>query len=69
MLEAKNQRHNAEVISKKRFSFQNFVNFPENSNVIKEKNVFKIFVRKLSSVLQDETKLVMTLAHFQLVKK
>ena len=34
-----------------------------------KKYIFKNFFRKLSDVLQDERRMVMTLADFQLVKK
>ena len=43
---AQGQGHNAEVISKKRFSPQNFINFPKNSGVIQRKKIssLKTFV-------------------------
>ena len=66
---AKDQGHNAEVISKKKSSLQNFVNFPENSSVLQENKCHQKVFRKLSGVLQDKTKLIMTLARFQQVKK
>ena len=64
--QAKDEGHNSEVISRKiiRSSLQNFVNFPEISSVFREIKCLQNFFRKLSGVLQNETKLVMILAHF-----
>ena len=67
MLEAKAkyQGRNVKVIFKKKSSLQKFVNFPENSSVLQGRKRLQKFFRKLSGVLHDETRLVMTLAHFQ----
>ena len=65
---AKDQGHNTDVISKKKSSLQNFGNFSEISSVLRKKKCLQKFFPKLSGVLQDDTKLVMTLAHFQQVK-
>ena len=74
MLEAKakNQGPYEEVISKKQkkvFSLIKFANFLENSSVLQENKCLQKIFCKLSGVLQNKTKLVMTLAHFQQVKK
>ena len=67
MLEAKDQGHNADGISKKVFASK-FGKFSENFKRSSEKKCLQKFFRKPSCVLQDETKLIMTLAHFQQVK-
>ena len=54
---------------KKRSLLQNFVNFLEVSSVLQEENMSSKNFCKFSGVLQDETNLVMTLSHFQQVKK
>ena len=72
MLEAKakNQGHNAEVFSKKKSSLhKKFVSFPQNAGDLKKLRSLKKFFLQVSGVLQDETTLLMTLAHYQLVKK
>ena len=89
MLEAKDQRHNAEVIYKKKTFAPKILKFSGRFRCSPKKKVFapnilkfsgkfkrspgKIylqnFFRKLSGVLQDETKLVMTLAPFPINQK
>ena len=54
---------------KKRSSLQNFVNFWEISSVLQKLKCLQNFFRRLSGVLQDVAKLVLTLAHFQQIKK
>ena len=64
MLEAKakDQGHNAEVIlEKKTFSLQNCVNFSEISSALQVKKCLQKNFCKLSGVLHDETKVVMTI--------
>ena len=56
MLEAKDQGHNAKVISKKEkvYTLQKFVNFPKNSGILQEKKCLqKVFA---SSLALSETK-------------
>ena len=73
-LEAKNRNarghgHNAEVLSKKkRSSLKKTANFPQNENDLQKIRFSNFFFRKFFGVLQDETTLLMTLAHFQQVK-
>ena len=57
-----------QAISKTKVFAQKLANFPHNSSVFEKKRYSKV-CRKFSGVLQDETTLLMTLAHFQQVKK
>ena len=75
-LEAKNRNDRSQGprtqrrsdLIKKRSSLRNFVNCLETSSVLQEETCLQNFFRKFSGVLQDKTKLVMTLIYFQLQK-
>ena len=62
------QGHNVEVISKKKVFAPKTCKFSENSSVLQENKCLQKFFCKLSGVLQDETKLFLTSAHFQPIK-
>ena len=76
MLEAKTkyQGHNVEVFlnkkkqKKQRSSLRNSKT-PQNSSVLQKQRSSKNFFREFSGVLQNETTLLLTLAHFQQIKK
>ena len=58
------QGHNAEVIYKKKVFAPKFCKFSGNLSVLQEKKCLQKLFCKLSGVFQKDTKLVMTLAHF-----
>ena len=66
----KDQGHTAGVISPPKKSLRSkFRKFSGNFKSSPGKKMSSKFFRYLSGVLQDHTKLIMTLAHFQQVKK
>ena len=84
-VKAKDEGHNAEVFSKKKVLLSKFSkkvfrdlqkqkktqkrSLPTKSQNFNKIQASKFFFRKFSGMLQNKTLLLMTLAHFQPVKK